>query len=102
MKTDLKGKRVRLIKMLDEYTKLKEGDEGTIKFTDDMQQIHVQWDNGEHLALLPDVDEYEILDNQVKCPKCGYVFDYLSVPESGMGYILCPKCKEPITQKNIL
>lgn len=62
MKTELKGKRVRLIKMLDDYTKLKEGDEGTIQYTDDIGTIHVKWDNGEHLGLIPDVDEYQILD----------------------------------------
>jgi len=99
MKIELK---IKLIEMLDDYTKLKSGDEGTIQFTDDIGQIHVKWDNGEHLALIPGVDKYEILDhNKVKCQKCGYLFDYLSVPEAGMGYVLCPKCKEPITQKNV-
>lgn len=62
MKTDLKDKRVKLIIMLDDYTKLKPGDEGTIQFTDDIGQIHVKWDNGEHLALIPEVDEYKILN----------------------------------------
>jgi hypothetical protein len=62
MKTDLKNKRVRLINMVDDYTKLKSGDEGTIQYEDDMGTIHVKWDNGEHLGLLPDVDKYEILD----------------------------------------
>ena len=62
MKTDLKDKRVKLIEMLDDYTKLKPGDEGTIQFEDDMGTIHVKWDNGEHLGLLPDVDKYEILN----------------------------------------
>lgn len=60
MKTDLKGKRVVLIKIEDEYTKLKSGDEGTIQYEDDMNTIHVKWDNGEHLGLIPDVDEYFI------------------------------------------
>jgi hypothetical protein len=46
--------------MEDDYTKLKPGDEGTIQYIDDMNTIHVKWDNGEHLGLLPDVDEYQI------------------------------------------
>lgn len=62
MKTNLKDKRVRLIHMDDDYTQLRPGDEGTILFTDDRDQIHVNWDNGEHLALIPGVDEYTILN----------------------------------------
>jgi hypothetical protein len=62
MNTELKGKRVILIKMDDDYTKLKQGDEGTIMFTDDIGQIHVKWDNGESLALIPEIDKYVIKD----------------------------------------
>lgn len=62
MKTELNGKRVKLIEMLDDYTKLKYGDEGTIQNEDDMGTIHVKWDNGEHLGLIPNVDKYEILN----------------------------------------
>jgi len=34
----------------------------------------------------------------VQCKKCSYIFDYLSVPEAGMGYTRCPKCKEVVLQ----
>ena len=57
----LKGKRIRLICMNDPYTNLKCGDEGTIAFTDALGQIHVAWDKGCHLAVIPEIDEYEIL-----------------------------------------
>ena len=60
MKEDLKDKRVVLIKMEDDYTKLKPGNEGTIQYEDDMGTVHVKWDNGEYLGLIPDVDEYQI------------------------------------------
>lgn len=99
---ELIGKRVRLIFMYDEYSKLVKGDMGTIRFIDDIGTIHVNWDKGSTLGLIPNVDEYEILDNVAKCPNCGYEFDYLSTPESGMGYVKCPKCKEPVTQKDII
>ena len=36
----------------------------------------------------------------VECPKCNKIFDYLSVNESGMGYIKCPNCNTNITQNN--
>jgi len=37
-----------------------------------------------------------------KCKKCEYEFDYLSVPESGMGWVKCPKCEEAVTQDNLI
>jgi hypothetical protein len=57
----LKGKRVRLIFMNDPYSKLESGDEGTIEFEDDIGQIHISWDHGSSLALIPGVDEFIIL-----------------------------------------
>ena len=35
----------------------------------------------------------------VTCEACKHEFDYLSVSESGMGYVECPECKTPVTQK---
>ena len=34
----------------------------------------------------------------VKCSNCDYEFDYLSISEAGMGYVLCPKCGKTVTQ----
>jgi hypothetical protein len=59
---ELKGKRVRLVRMEDPYTNLKKGDLGTITGVDGLNQILVKWDNGSTLSLIPDVDEYEILE----------------------------------------
>ena len=35
---------------------------GTITNVDDLNTIHVKWDNGSTLGLLPDLDKYVILD----------------------------------------
>jgi hypothetical protein len=55
-----KGKRVRLIEMKDPYPVPKDT-MGTIDHIDDAGQIHVKWDNGSSLALIPNLDEYEIM-----------------------------------------
>lgn len=43
--------------------------------------------------------------NQVQamatCGKCGCVFDYLTEPEAGMGYVNCPNCQHAVTQDKI-
>ena len=59
---DLTNKRVRLVKMADPHTKLKFGDEGTIKGVDGIGQIMVRWDSGSTLSLIPEEDSYIILD----------------------------------------
>jgi transcription initiation factor IIE alpha subunit len=39
--------------------------------------------------------------NLATCTNCGTKFNYLSVTESGMGYVKCPECNKPVTQKDI-
>lgn len=53
------GDRVRLINTEDEYTTLTRGDCGTVTCIDDINQIHVLWDNNLVFALIPELDEYE-------------------------------------------
>ena len=61
MNEKLTGKRVKLIKMNDPQAP-PSGTHGTIKGTDGIGQIHVNWDNGSTLAIQPVDDEYLIFD----------------------------------------
>ena len=58
---NLSGKRIKCIHCVDEYSPIEDGAEGTINMVDDMGTIHVKWDDGRTLGLVPDEDEYEIL-----------------------------------------
>lgn len=60
------GDRVRLIKMVDDPRPIEPGSEGTIEHIDDIGQIHVDWDNGRKLALIPGVDEYTIIEKTME------------------------------------
>ena len=62
MKNKLKGKRIELISTTDPYTELKPGDRGTVDFVDDMGTIHVTWDNGSQLGVVPGEDQYKLLE----------------------------------------
>ena len=64
MKDKLKGKRIELIATTDPYTNLRPGDRGTIDFVDDMGTIHVTWDNGSQLGLVPGEDQYKLLEDE--------------------------------------
>lgn len=57
------GRRVKCIQMDDPYP-VPSGTEGTIEFIDDMGNIHVKWDNGRTLSLVPESDTYEVLDRK--------------------------------------
>ena len=61
----MENKRVKLIRMEDPYTDLKKGDEGTITGKDSLGQILVKWDNGSTLSLIPEIDEYQIIEEKV-------------------------------------
>lgn len=52
------GTRVRLNRM-DDPQAPPIGTFGTVLFVDDIGQVHVDWDNGSSLALIPGVDNFE-------------------------------------------
>jgi hypothetical protein len=59
-----KGMRIRNITMNDDNP-VDEGMEGTIINIDSLGTIHVRWDDGRTLGVIPGVDEYELLPNEV-------------------------------------
>ncbi len=59
-KAGMAGMRVKLIYMEDSQAPAP-GTEGTVQFIDDMGTIHVAWDTGCSLGLVPGVDEWKIL-----------------------------------------
>lgn len=57
----MKGKRVKLLYTSDIHTRLKPDAEGVVKFVDSMGTVHVQWDDGSSLGLIPNEDMWEVL-----------------------------------------
>ena len=53
------GTRVRLIHMADEVQAPPAGTLGTVTFVDDAGNVHVRWQNGSGLSLIPEADEFE-------------------------------------------
>lgn len=62
---ELTGKRIELVRLEDPYTNLKQGDKGTVKGVDDMGHILMQWDNGSTLNIVPDFDEFNVIDENL-------------------------------------
>jgi len=61
---EMVGKRIRLILMNDDpkTNPIEPNTLGTIVYVDGMGYYGVKWDNGRSLSVLPDEDEFEILD----------------------------------------
>lgn len=55
------GDRIRLLRMPNDPDPVPVGSEGTVWRADDIQ-IGVKWDNGRRLNLIPDVDEWEVIE----------------------------------------
>lgn len=57
------GLRIRMLqKMDDPYRAIEAGEEGVIMYVYDARQIHVKWDNGSSLAVIPEIDHYEVFN----------------------------------------
>jgi hypothetical protein len=60
----LEGRRVRLDRCDDPYTRLRPGALGTVLWEDDAGTLHVKWDDGSSLGLCPqDGDRFTLLPN---------------------------------------
>ena len=56
------GTKIKLINMYNEPYSVPSGMVGTVRLVDDMGQIHMKWDNGSTLAIIPNVDLYKVLN----------------------------------------
>lgn len=63
------GDRIRLISTTDSHTRLSPGSLGTAGFVDGCGTVHVVWDDGHMLGLIPGADHFEVLpaDPEDRC-----------------------------------
>lgn len=55
------GTRIMLFSMDDPYAPVPKGTKGTVVHVDDAAQIHMKWDNGRTLAIVPGEDSFRKL-----------------------------------------
>ena len=71
------GSRIELHSMDDPLSPVPAGTKGTVLFVDDAGQLHMRWDNGRTLALVPGVDRFIRIngakkDKENAATSCGY------------------------------
>lgn len=81
------GTRVRVDKMDDPHS-VPVGTYGTVKSVDDAGQLHVNWDNGSTLALIPNADKFTVLTISLEDFVASKIFtdDIEAVTGSDNGY----------------
>lgn len=65
MNRQLDGRRVRLVECLDPFALLMPGDTGTILTTDSTGTVHVRWDSGSRLGLIPGLDRFVVVPDHI-------------------------------------
>lgn len=58
------GTRIMLLDMNDPYAPVPSGTKGTVVHVDDAAQIHMKWDNGRTLAIIPGEDSFRRLTDE--------------------------------------
>ena len=58
------GTRIELISMEDPYAPVPSGTKGTVVCVDDMGTIHMKWDNGRTLGLIPGEDSFRKIEEE--------------------------------------
>lgn len=55
------GTRIELIRMDDPWSSLMAGERGTVQMVDDAGTIHMRWDSGSGLGLVPGEDAFRVV-----------------------------------------
>ena len=63
------GTRIMLNSMHDPFAAIPPGTKGTVRLVDDAGQLHMKWDNGSALALIPGEDSFSVLPPELKMLK---------------------------------
>ena len=55
------GTRIELLSSMNDIQPIESGSKGTVIAVDDIGTIHMRWDNGRGLGLIPGVDHFKII-----------------------------------------
>jgi len=56
------GSKIKLLEDMEDTQGLKSGQIGILEFIDDEGSLHMRWDNGSGLAIIPETDKFEVIE----------------------------------------
>jgi hypothetical protein len=62
MTNEIVGKQIRMIEMIDDPRPIENGTMGVVYHVDSLGTLHVHWENGRTLGVVPNVDKFEFID----------------------------------------
>ena len=68
------GTIIELVRMDDKQSP-PQGTKGTVNHIDDLGDIHISWDNGSSLALIPDIDDFIVIQKPLNYFTCLRLLD---------------------------
>ena len=78
------GTRLLLLSMDDPYAPVPSGTKGTVVHVDDAAQIHMKWDNGRTLSIVPGEDSFRKLTDEELAEEQNENMDESNTPVLGM------------------
>jgi hypothetical protein len=62
MTSEIVGKQIRMIEMVGDPRPIENGTMGVVYHVDSIGTLHVHWENGRRLGVVPNVDRYELVN----------------------------------------
>ena len=79
------GTRLMLLNMEDPWSPVPSGTRGTVDVVDDIGQIHMKWDNGRTIALVPGEDSFrKLTDTELQEEQAVNISETIDGPTMGM------------------
>lgn len=78
------GTRILLLGMDDPFAPIPAGTRGSVSLVDDIGQIHMKWDNGQTLAIIPGEDNFRRLTEEELAEEQNENMDESDAPVMGM------------------
>lgn len=56
------GTKIKLLQDMDDIQPIKAGQIGIVEYIDSEGSLHMRWDNGSGLAIIPEIDKFEVME----------------------------------------
>lgn len=90
------GTMIRMVKDKDDFQPIRKGDNGKVTHIDDCGQIHIAWESGSSIALIQNVDNFEVIYRPPYLGDLLYAAQRNEQLRYGIGYADRERCVEGI------
>lgn len=56
------GSKIKLLEDMEDTQGIRAGQFGILEYIDDEGSLHMRWDNGSGLAIIPEIDKFEVIE----------------------------------------